>query len=49
MCGASLGPIYASPPGYHVDHIRALADGGANDRTNLQLLCPTCNIKKGAR
>lgn len=34
---------------YHVDHTHPLALGGSNDKTNLQLLCPTCNLKKGAK
>lgn len=34
---------------YHVDHIFPLARGGTNDKTNLQLLCPTCNRQKHAR
>lgn len=34
---------------FHVDHIQALARGGSNDRLNLQLLCPTCNVSKNAR
>lgn len=33
---------------YHVDHIIALANGGRNDKSNIQLLCPTCNMRKGA-
>jgi len=36
-------------PGFHVDHILAVARGGSNDPSNLQLLCKTCNLKKGAR
>lgn len=32
--------------GYHVDHIVALINGGANHRRNLQLLCPPCNMSK---
>lgn len=35
--------------GYHVDHIVALARGGSNWPENLQLLCPTCNLRKGTR
>jgi 5-methylcytosine-specific restriction endonuclease McrA len=35
--------------GYHVDHIQPLALGGSNDKTNLQLLCPTCNLRKSAK
>lgn len=33
----------------HVDHIIPLAIGGTNDRYNLQLLCPSCNLKKNAQ
>lgn len=32
---------------YHVDHIVALSRGGSNDPTNIQLLCPSCNLSKG--
>jgi 5-methylcytosine-specific restriction endonuclease McrA len=35
--------------GYHVDHIIPLARGGSDGPDNLQLLCPPCNISKGAR
>jgi 5-methylcytosine-specific restriction endonuclease McrA len=34
--------------GYHIDHVMPLALGGANDKSNLQLLCPPCNQSKGA-
>jgi len=34
--------------GYHVDHIMPLSLEGSNDRHNLQLLCPTCNLQKHA-
>lgn len=33
----------------HVDHVIPLASGGSNDRTNLQILCAQCNLKKGAK
>ena len=34
---------------YHVDHIVPLIKGGTNDITNIQILCPTCNMSKQAR
>jgi 5-methylcytosine-specific restriction endonuclease McrA len=36
----------ASLTSYHVDHIQPLVRGGSNDVSNLQLLCPTCNMSK---
>jgi 5-methylcytosine-specific restriction endonuclease McrA len=32
----------------HIDHIVPLALGGSNGKENLQILCPACNIAKGA-
>lgn len=34
---------------YHVDHIMPLALCGSNWPSNLQCLCPTCNLSKGAK
>lgn len=33
---------------FHVDHIVPLSRGGPNIRSNLQILCPFCNISKHA-
>ncbi len=35
--------------GYHADHIVPIALGGTNNKENIQLLCPTCNLSKGAK
>lgn len=35
--------------GFHVDHINPLAKGGDHHPLNIQLLCPTCNVRKSAR
>lgn len=34
---------------YHVDHIVPLALGGEHKPENIQLLCPTCNVRKSAK
>jgi 5-methylcytosine-specific restriction endonuclease McrA len=44
LCNRHLGIT-----GYHVDHVVALAKGGMNVVRNLQVLCPACNLAKGAR
>lgn len=34
---------------YHVDHIIPLAKGGTHVPDNIQILCPTCNVRKSAK
>lgn len=33
----------------HADHVIPLALGGPSDKTNIQMLCPTCNYQKHAK
>lgn len=34
---------------YHIDHITPIAKGGMNTPDNIQILCPHCNLSKGAK
>lgn len=35
--------------GYHIDHKKPLSRGGSNWPRNLQLTCPTCNLRKSSK
>ena len=47
LCGCGCGRGIRHE--YHVDHVRALSRGGVHDRSNIQLLAPICNLRKGNR
>lgn len=34
---------------YHVEHVIPLSRGGADALSNVQLACPTCNLRKGVK
>ena len=40
ICGISVASKY------HVDHVFPLALGGKHEPSNIQILCPPCNLKK---
>jgi len=37
------------PKSFHVDHRVPLVAGGKHERGNVQLLCPSCNVRKNAK
>ena len=41
--------IDVTRPITHIDHIIPVNQGGTNNRENLQLLCPACNLRKSDR
>lgn len=46
-CAACKADLDAT--GRHLDHIVPLSAGGSNTDENVQLLCPDCNVRKGAK
>lgn len=50
LCANCKTKLFKSgPKKYHADHIMPLKLGGSNWPSNLQCLCPTCNLKKNAK
>lgn len=46
---AECGTSVRKKANRHIDHITPLAKGGTNWPWNLQILCPKCNLSKGAK
>lgn len=44
VCRASV-----SSKKYHLDHITPISRGGRSELGNLQVLCPSCNLRKSAK
>lgn len=45
-CTNPISDNSSSPFKYHVDHVKAIVNGGRNDAHNLQILCPVHNLQK---
>lgn len=48
FCCQACGAKASADNPLHVDHITPRKHGGTNDPSNLQVLCATCNLGKGA-
>lgn len=49
LCRTDLSKLIRMVNNVHIDHIVPLDVYGSNDASNMQLLCETCNTKKGSR
>lgn len=47
--GGKCAYCRTKPTRPEVDHVVPLALGGTNDKANLQIVCRTCNARKGAK
>lgn len=47
VCAICSGDLRVT--GFHKDHVMPLALGGQHITENIQLLCPTCNLRKGKK
>jgi 5-methylcytosine-specific restriction endonuclease McrA len=47
LCAACACDLEIS--GFHLDHITPISKGGPHRDENVQLLCPTCNLRKSAK
>jgi hypothetical protein len=47
-CGVQCTPEWWGPQGVHIDHVIPELMGGPTVLENLQVLCRTCNLSKGA-
>ncbi|RKY69242.1 MAG: hypothetical protein DRQ24_10960 [Candidatus Latescibacterota bacterium] len=49
VCGKDLTGTILTGEEVHYDHMVPLAEGGANDPTNFQLMCRNCNLSKAQK
>lgn len=53
VCSQDAKCVYCKTPfhsaAYELDHKTPISRGGSNDLENIQLVCATCNMRKGAK